>query len=165
MQARTTMSGGIGLTALPGNGGRINTDNVFRDRELDAGFILRANEEVSKVLKLAINEKGDAQQAGLQDLQLTLYDPNKRCYGLRIEGTLYLCSLVDLPCVIEAQKTLDFNTFYKSCDAAQMMYVHNHALEDIDSKTPEEVARFVDEFNPLRHDEEFFQNLYQRRLL
>lgn len=32
---------------------KINTDNVFRDRELDQGFILRANEEVSKILKTA----------------------------------------------------------------------------------------------------------------
>lgn len=45
------------------------------------------------------------------------------------------------------------------------MYVHNHSLDDIDSRSPEEVARFVEEFNPLRHDEEFFQNLYQRKLL
>ena len=59
MQIRTNMSGGIGLSALHGHGGRINTDNVFRDKELDVGFILRANEEVSKVLKLAINEKSD----------------------------------------------------------------------------------------------------------
>ena len=61
MQIRTNMNGGIGLSALPGNGGRINTDNVFRDKELDVGFILRANEEVSKVLKLAINDKNETQ--------------------------------------------------------------------------------------------------------
>ena len=103
---------------MPVNGGRINTDNVFRDKELDAGFILRANEEVSKVLKAAINDKSESQQQSLQDLAITLYDPNKRCYGLRIENRLYLCSLVDLPCIIEAQKTLDYNTFYKSCDAS-----------------------------------------------
>lgn len=34
---------------------KINTDNVFRDRELDQGFILRANEEVTKVLKLVMS--------------------------------------------------------------------------------------------------------------
>lgn len=34
---------------------KINTENVFRDRELDQGFILRANEEVSKTLKAMIN--------------------------------------------------------------------------------------------------------------
>ena len=101
----------------------------------------------------------------MQDLQLTLYDPYKRCYGLQLEDKLYLCSLVDLPCIIEAQKTLDFNTFYKSCDAAQMMYVHNVSLDEVSSKSSEEIKRFVDEFNPLRDDEEFFQNLYQRKRL
>jgi len=33
---------------------RINTENVFRDKELDQGFILRANEEVAKHLKSII---------------------------------------------------------------------------------------------------------------
>jgi hypothetical protein len=33
---------------------KINTKNVFRDAELDQGFILRANEEVSKLLKQMI---------------------------------------------------------------------------------------------------------------
>ena len=60
MQIRTNMNGNINLTSMPVNGGRINTDNVFRDKELDAGFILRANEEVSKVLKAAINDKSES---------------------------------------------------------------------------------------------------------
>ena len=36
---------------------RINTENVFRDKELDQGFVLRANEEVTKILKEVIDEK------------------------------------------------------------------------------------------------------------
>ncbi len=46
-----------------------------------------------------------------------------------------------------------------------MMYVHNHYLDNIDMKPKEEVDRFVADFNPLRQDEEFFENLYQRKLL
>lgn len=60
-QPRTNMGGGMRPSTLSGSGGRINTDNVFRDKELDVGFILRANEEVSKVLKLAINDEAPAQ--------------------------------------------------------------------------------------------------------
>ena len=41
-----------------------------------------------------------------------------------------------------------------------MMYVHNVSLENISDRTPEEIRKFVDNFNPLLHDEEFFQNLY-----
>ena len=48
---------------------------------------------------------------------------------------MYMCSLVDMPCIIEAQKTLDHNTFYKSCDASQMMYVHNTCIEGYAEKT------------------------------
>ena len=92
----------------------------------------------------------------MQDLDLALCDPSKRCYGLTIDNKLYLCSLVDLPCIIEAQKTLDYTTFYKSCDASQMMYVHNVSLENLSQRTSEEIAKFVDSFNPLLHDEEFF---------
>jgi TATA-binding protein-associated factor Taf7 len=44
---------------------------------------------------------------------------------------VFLATLVDLPCIIEAQKTLDFNTFYKSCDAAQMLYVHNVCIDQV----------------------------------
>lgn len=59
MHINTSMSGHINLTSMPLNGGRINTENVFRDKELDVGFILRANEEVAKLLKGAINDKGE----------------------------------------------------------------------------------------------------------
>ena len=65
MQIRTGTNGNIALSSMPSNGGRINTDNVFRDKELDSGFILRANEEVSKVLKAATNDKSETQQQAL----------------------------------------------------------------------------------------------------
>ena len=94
-------------------------------------------------------------------ISLTLLDPSKRCYGLTIEDKLYLASLVDLPCIIEAMKTLDYKTFYKSCDAAQMMYIHNVFLP-INQRTDQDVAQFVKAFNPLTDDESFFVNLYQR---
>ena len=107
---------------------------MFRDKDLDVGFILRANTEVAAILHAAIKEKpmddGRPASEKLQDFGLTLLDQNKRCYGLSLDGKLYLCSLVDMPCVIEAMKTLDYNTFYKSCDASQMMYVHNVFLKD-----------------------------------
>ena len=93
---------------------------MFRDKDLDVGFILRANQEVAAVLHAAIKDKtgmGPA-SAKLQDFALTLLDAHKRTYGLTINNKLYLCTLADLPCVIEAQKTLDYNTFYKSCDAS-----------------------------------------------
>jgi hypothetical protein len=58
--------------------GRINTENVFRDKELDQGFILRANDEVAKTLKQAMKEDGGRP---ISEIDLTLCDANKRCYG------------------------------------------------------------------------------------
>ena len=61
--------------------------------------------------------------------------------------------MVDLPCIVEAQKTLDYKTFFKSCDAAQMLYVHNYFidLENMEKDEKQQVA----EFNPLE-DISFF---------
>lgn len=46
-----------------------------------------------------------------------------------------------------------------------MMYVHNNCLENVNSKTEAEVMHFAQSFNPLTDDEQFFQNLYNRRKL
>lgn len=59
-----------------------------------------------------------------------MLDPDKRCFGLQVDDTLWFCTLVDLPCVIEAMKTLDYVNFYKCLDAAQMLYVHNFCIKD-----------------------------------
>jgi TATA-binding protein-associated factor Taf7 len=39
-------------------------------------------------------------------------------FGLKLFDTVYLATLVELPCIIEAMKTLDFNNFFKSQDAS-----------------------------------------------
>ena len=88
----------------------------------------------------------------------------KRTHGLTLNNKLYLCTLADLPCIIEAQKTLDYSTFYKSCDASQIMYVHNTCLDNMQGRTQEEVQRFVAQFCPL-DDEDFKMDLYQRKKL
>ncbi len=108
---------------------KINTENIFKDRELDQGFILRANDEVSKLLRSILHNE-DSHRIN-KGMNISLLDPQKRCYGLQIDGKLYLGTLVDLPCIVEAQKTLDYKTFFKSCDAAQMLYIHNYFLEGI----------------------------------
>jgi TATA-binding protein-associated factor Taf7 len=65
-------------------------------------------------------------------MQIQILDPQKRCFGLSVANSMYLCTLVELPSIVEAMKTLDYNTFYKSVDAAQMLYVHNKCIEEID---------------------------------
>lgn len=60
-----------------------NTQKVFRDKELDSGFILRANSDVAGILHQATKSKNNDQElnAKLQDLALNMLDSNKRCYG------------------------------------------------------------------------------------
>jgi len=69
----------MSLTSIP----QINTQNVFRDKDLDAGFILRANTEVAAILHAANKGKStdNIVSEKLQDLALNLLDANKRCYG------------------------------------------------------------------------------------
>ena len=43
---------------------------------------------------------------------------------MKIFDEEYMGTLVDLPCIIEGQKTLDHKTFFKSGDISQMIYVH-----------------------------------------
>jgi len=69
-------------------------------------------------------------------------------YSLQVENSLYFCTLVELPSIVEAQKTLDFKTFYKSLDVAQMLYVHNEKIEDTSQFSVEQLKEFGRNFNP-----------------
>jgi len=59
---------------------------------------------------------------------------------------LYLATLVDLPSVLEAQKTLDFRTFFKSNDVSQMLYIHNKFMDGFHEKSADEVFSFARSF-------------------
>jgi len=47
-------------------------------------------------------------------MELINLDSTKRLYGVKLNNTVFLATLVDLPCIIEAMKTLDYFNFYKS---------------------------------------------------
>ena len=182
----------------------LRTDKVIKYDELDQGFILRANPEVTKVLRqivkygsittklkndlnLHVTPKKskkdkkkkknkepidpapaeDVEMAGVgeppkeepvieeapkiepsipepeQDtpvsLELINLDSTKRLYGVKLNNTVFLGTLVDLPCIIEAMKTLDYFNFYKSQDASQMLYVHNKRIDNWDRLKQDEL--------------------------
>ena len=82
-----------------------------------------------------------------------------------IDQKLFLATLLDLPCIMEAQKTLDYRTFFKSVDVSQVLYVHNKSLDDFNTKTADEVFDFARAYNPLskrEQDPDFYNNLYRR---
>ena len=72
------------------------------------------------------------------NLELINFDKTKRLYGVKINKIAYFATLVNLPCIIEAMKTLDYFNFYKSQDANQMLYVHPIKV-DLDELSPEEL--------------------------
>lgn len=45
-------------------------------------------------------------------------------FAFTMDGKKYPARLVDMPCVLESQKTLDKNTFFKSGDIGQMLIVY-----------------------------------------
>jgi hypothetical protein len=56
---------------------------------------------------------------------------------LKIRGRLYAAVLVDLPCIIEASKTLDMKNIIKTADVSQMLLVkqriqNEEAIKDIE---------------------------------
>jgi len=70
-----------------------------------------------------------------------------------------------MPSIIEAMKTLDYNTFYKSVDAAQMLYIHGEPqvqpIQNADKLSLEQMKELAKNFNPL-DDDNFMSNLNQR---
>jgi hypothetical protein len=42
---------------------QINTENIFKENELDKGFVLRANDTVAKIIRELINNSTAEQRA------------------------------------------------------------------------------------------------------
>ena len=97
-----------------------------------------------------------------QSFEIISLCPEKQLYGLKLYDTVYLATLVDLPSIIEAMKTLDFNNFFKSQDASQMLYVHKNRIDNFTGKSKEQVNQIVSDFWAVRDDPEFFNQLHQR---
>jgi TATA-binding protein-associated factor Taf7 len=155
----------------------LRTDKVIRHHELDQGFILRANPELTKKLKAIIrnqaeptatNQDDDASVSGMfksnkqkDNFELVNLDREKRLYGVKVNSILYFATLVNLPSIIEAMKTLDNFNFYKSQDANQMLYVHPKNV-DTAEVNHEELQKAVSEYDAIKEDEDFRNLLYDR---
>ena len=48
----------------------------------------------------------------------------------KINNEIHPITILDLPCIIEGNKTIDYKTFYKSSDISQMFYVHEDKLDN-----------------------------------
>ena len=65
-------------------------------------------------------------------------------------------TLLDMPCIIEAQKTIDYKTFYKSSDISQMMFVHDFSYKLNDEKE-------IEKFNPFEIGDSYFKKIIWKK--
>lgn len=80
----------------------INTERIFREGELDKGFVLRANDQVARQLREIIHrtkddemEDGD-QQVKDKQLEILCILPERRLYGyiiIIVQYSLVCCSI------------------------------------------------------------------------
>jgi len=117
---------------------------------------MRANPEVTAILRKIIRNQTDK-----SDMDLVNPDKTKRLYGVKLNSIVYFATLVELPCIIEAMKTLDNFNFYKSQDASQMLYVHPVKV-DMETTSEEEFNKLIGEFDAIEKDPEFQNSLYDR---
>jgi TATA-binding protein-associated factor Taf7 len=66
-------------------------------------------------------------------------DPARRLYGLKLNSRVWMATLVSLPSIIEAMKSLDNFNFYKSQDANQLLYIHPTCFNEKDTTKQERI--------------------------
>lgn len=65
-------------------------------------------------------------------------------------------TILDMPCIIEAQKTIDYKTFYKTSDISQMMFVHDFPFKISNEKE-------IENFNPFECGDAYFKKLIWKK--
>ena len=59
----------------------INTTKIFKENELDKGFILRANDTVARIMREIIHSSSTDEKASNHNIDIINLDPNKKLYG------------------------------------------------------------------------------------
>ncbi|VDK43561.1 unnamed protein product [Taenia asiatica] len=103
---------GYKLSAKMSNS-RSKEDNTF---DLEQQFILRMPEEAARYLAEDIDLG-----VSFKDNFTVEMKPDMRHCIVRYNGQVYQGRVMDLPCIIESQKTTDKKNFYKTADISQMI--------------------------------------------
>lgn len=59
----------------------IRTEKIFREHELDRGFILRANEQVARTIRELIHKSQSQEDNNARSLEIFCILPDRRTYG------------------------------------------------------------------------------------
>jgi hypothetical protein len=140
----------------------INLDKIIKADELDTNMILSVPEEIGIQLQKII--QGQASRSDKESLQIEIIEnpsdsmelEESRKLIFKINNTLLPVTLLDLPCIIEAKKTIDYKNFYKSGDVSQMMFVHDkeHQLN-----REEDIIKF----DPFTAEDETFNKIIWKK--
>jgi transcription initiation factor TFIID subunit 7 len=123
----------LSFKAGEASGARQNSFLGEYDRELDENpdeplafeeqFILRVPPAIAdgRGNEVGLRDLLKGKGKGLDAIEFKFLDPRRGVF--KINGTSYASKLVDLPNVIEAQKTLDSRHLFKVADISQMLVV------------------------------------------
>lgn len=126
----------------------LDARKISQADDLDYNMILSVPIALGKRIQKHLTAEEDT---GLRlELQTKMNMQNKydsRKMALKIDNTTLPITILDIPCVIEAKKTIDTKVFYKSGDIAQMLYVHDerfklNSVDDLTKFNPLEINGF-----------------------
>ena len=107
-------------------------EKLDKTNELDENMIINVPDSIGEQINKIIQGQVDP-----SSLSLEICDNPKKIYSrkflLKVNNKeIHPITVLDFPCIIEANKTIDYKTYYKSGDISQMLYVHEDKLKKED---------------------------------
>jgi TATA-binding protein-associated factor Taf7 len=110
-------------------------EKIIRENEIEKNLILNVPDYIGEKIHKIITEQKleDKNNYNIEIIEnpnesISNVD-NSRKMIFNFNGELHPLSILDLPCIIEGHKTIDYKSFYKGGDICQMMYVHDDKLK------------------------------------
>jgi hypothetical protein len=136
----------------------ISLDKLSKPDELDYNMILSVPEEIGLLLQRIIQGQATAEEKNNTKLQIIentndrmdLEESRKLIF--KVGDTMLPITILDLPSIIEAKKTIDYKTFYKSSDISQMMFVHDKEFKLNNEED-------IEQFNPFKSKDHIFRKI------
>jgi TATA-binding protein-associated factor Taf7 len=107
-------------------------EKLDKTNDLDENMIINVPDSIGEQINKIIQGQLDP-----STLTLEICDNPKKIYSRKFllklnDKEIHPITVLDFPCIIEANKTIDYKTFYKSGDISQMLYVHEDKLKKED---------------------------------
>ena len=110
-------------------------EKIIRVNEIENNLILNVPDYIGEKLHKIISEQ-KLDEKNNYNIEI-IENPNESISNVdnsrkmifNFNGELHPLSILDLPCIIEGYKTIDYKSFYKGGDICQMMYVHDDKLK------------------------------------